>query len=58
MSTSSIDVYLDHAGAGRPSTDQLNAIFDDMRRWQLANPHSNHQSSRFTSDLIEKSRLR
>jgi cysteine sulfinate desulfinase/cysteine desulfurase-like protein len=51
-------VYLDNAGSGIASPQQLEACAESMKTLMLSNPHSRHATAQQTHALIENARLR
>ncbi|PKA57150.1 Molybdenum cofactor sulfurase [Apostasia shenzhenica] len=49
-------VYLDHAGATLYSEAQMEAVFRDLSTRILGNPHSQSDSSKATTDIINEAR--
>ncbi|VDD86748.1 unnamed protein product [Enterobius vermicularis] len=48
-------VYMDYAGAGKASVQQMKAVANDLTDMNLSNPHSKHLSGKFTSAVIDHS---
>ena len=51
-------VYMDYAGAGKASVQQMKAVANDLTDTNLSNPHSKHLSGKFTSAVIDRVRER
>lgn len=51
-------VYLDNAGAGVPSSQQLEEFSNFLKTNLLANPHSHHATAQQTFAIVENARMR
>jgi selenocysteine lyase/cysteine desulfurase len=51
-------VYVDNAGAARPTKQQLAHVARLVGELQLANPHSRNAASRHVAEVIEQARHR
>uniref|UniRef100_A0A1I7ZWA5 MOSC domain-containing protein n=1 Tax=Steinernema glaseri TaxID=37863 RepID=A0A1I7ZWA5_9BILA len=57
MSSTNSRIYLDYAGAGQPSEEQMRSVCADLQSRFLANPHSRHLRSQTTSNIVDRARI-
>lgn len=51
-------VYLDNAGSGLASKEQLEACSESIKNLMLSNPHSRHATAQQTHAIVENARAR